>query len=742
MGKKGEKIEIVEYFMTIHYGIAIGPLDEIRAILINEKEAWKGSASDYTVIDIRKPDLFGGPKKEGGAEGQAHYLPGNAAQVLPDFLAAKMGLTADTCPAYRGLSSLFFTGFGDNGGFHWTSNTPYINGTWVVARRSPKVLESSNRMIDGNDANVVHVIYEAMTNTDWGIGASQGSFDVDKWRAAAQTVYEEKIGVSLLWTEQQAVEDFSSQMQSYIDAVVFVNPRTGLLEIKLIRKDYVEADLPVLDDSNSKVTNYQRKLWGETVNEVVVTWTNPESEEEETVSVQDLANIAMQGGVVSDSNSYKGVRNGDLAMKLATRDLKAASAPLMSCIVEADRKQYDITPGSVFKLSNKQHGMKDVIMRAGPVDYGKIGDSKITINCMEDIFSLDSQDYITPPSTSWLDPSQPPAPLAYALPFTLPYFVARNVADDSTLAAMKSGQVLVGLLGAQPGSDTQEFILASEGSDPIGNPVVIYGTSLGITSRGTISTPLEFAVSSTTTVIGLTQGDTPAVGFLAILGTSDEDMEICVVTAKVGMNLTLLRGALDTIPRAWPAGTPIWIVPNDAVIDDATIYKAGQDVTWRPLTVTSKGTLAWDDASEVSFETTNRPWLPNRPANVKINGIATGDVIAIDQPTVWLTWANRNRLMEDAIILDWDDAPVDPEDGQTTTALILNPETRAVVNRVDAGSGNSFALPTGEFAGLSRGIVKLVATRDGLDSLQGYEISVVVNGGYGYAYGYDYGSAA
>jgi hypothetical protein len=738
-GKKGSKIEIVEYYMTIHYGIAAA-LDEIRAIIINEKEAWSGSVTDYTVIDINKPELFGGPKKEGGATGQAHYLPGNAAQVLPDFLAAKMGLTSDKCPAYRGISSLFFTGNGDSGGFHWTSNTPYINGTWVVARRAPKVLDASNRMIDGNDANVVHVIYEAMTNPDWGIGASPSAFNVDTWLSAAQTIYDEKIGVSLLWTEQQAVEDFSSQMLSYIDGLIFVNPRNGLLEIKLIRNDYDPNTIPELDDSNCKVTNYQRKLWGETVNEVVVTWTNPESEEKETVSVQDLANIAMQGGVVSDSNNYEAVRKSDIAMKLATRDLRAASAPLMSCIVTADRKQYDITPGSVFKLTNRQHGMQEVIMRAGPVDYGKIGDSSITIQCMEDIFSLDSQDYITPPSTSWTDPTQLPAPLAYTLPFTLPYFVARNVADDALLASMQPGQVLVGLLGAQPGSDTHEFVLSSMGADPLGNPVIVYGTSLGITSRGTITTPLIFEVESTTTVIGLTQGDTPEVGFLVVMGTTDENMEICVIRARAGSNLTLLRGALDTIPRAWPVGTPIWIVANDAVIDEETIYQAGQDVLWRPLTITSRGRLAYADAVGVGFETTNRPWLPNRPANFKIEGSALAEVNAVGQTSVTLTWANRNRVMEDAIVLDWDDATVDPEDGQTTTALIIDPATGNVVNRVEGLTGVTYELSTGDFAGLTRGIVRLVATRDGLDSLQGHEISVLVNGGYGYAYGFDYGS--
>ena len=77
---------------------------------------------------------------------------------------------ADTCPAYRGIASIFMTGGPGGGGFYWTANSPYIQGTWVVARRAPKVLNQSIAMIpdkDGklSDANVAHVIYESMTNT-------------------------------------------------------------------------------------------------------------------------------------------------------------------------------------------------------------------------------------------------------------------------------------------------------------------------------------------------------------------------------------------------------------------------------------------------------------------------------------------------------------------------------------------------------------------------------------------------
>lgn len=736
MSKK-QKIEIVQYYMSIHFGIAAA-VDEIRALIIGEKEAWAGSVTTQTDIAINKSNLFGGEKKEGGLNGVATYLPGGAAQTIPEWLANKLGLTEATCPGYRGVSSIWFTGGPGKSGFYWSANQPRVPGTWVVARRAPKGLSQATAMIDGNDANPAHMIYEVITNSDWGIDATNGSVNTESFQACADTLFAEKFGLSLLWTESQSGEDFTSNILTYVDGVVFVNPKNGLLEMKLIRDDYVAADLFELNPSNSTFANFQRKLWGETVNEIIATWTNPKNEQEETVSVQDLANIAIQGGVVSDNNPYKGVRNADLAMKLATRDLRVASAPLASVEAYVNRKGWDQVPGSCVRVTWPQHGMVDVVMRIGNIDYGKIGDSKIKLALVEDVFSLDTQSFQTPPSTGWVDPSEQPFPLTYSLVFTLPYFFALSLGEGSTLVAP---QVLAGVLGAQPGQDTSEFVLATETSDLVGNPIVELGTSLSTTSRATLTTPLVFEVESVVTTSALSQGDGRAPGMFAILGTTDEDMEICLVKDIVGVNVTLIRGVLDTTPKEWPITTPIWFIPTDAVIDDEAVYEAGETVEYHPLTVTSKGTLAYPDSVPISGQLSLRPWLPSRPANVKIGTVAEGTYVADELAgTIPVSWATRNRTMEDAVIMAWDDAPVTPESGQTTSILILDPITRDVVNRIDGLSGNSYDLPTGAFLLLDRGIVRVVAVKDGNDSLQGHEILAIVKSGYGYAYGLSYGN--
>lgn len=110
MGKSSAaKQEVTEYYMSIHLGIATS-MDSVNGIYVGEKLAWSGNVEVETAISINASELFGGPKKEGGVSGIAYYLPGGPDQVMPEALAARLGLTSETCPGYRGLSSLFFVG--------------------------------------------------------------------------------------------------------------------------------------------------------------------------------------------------------------------------------------------------------------------------------------------------------------------------------------------------------------------------------------------------------------------------------------------------------------------------------------------------------------------------------------------------------------------------------------------------------------------------------------------------------
>lgn len=110
MGKsaKGEQ-QVTEYTLSMHIGLGV-QVDAILEIAIGEKSAWKGDRATESTIQIDRPTLFGGIKKEGGVAGYVYFLPGGALQTVPTSLAKRFGLTRETCPGFRGISSLFFIG--------------------------------------------------------------------------------------------------------------------------------------------------------------------------------------------------------------------------------------------------------------------------------------------------------------------------------------------------------------------------------------------------------------------------------------------------------------------------------------------------------------------------------------------------------------------------------------------------------------------------------------------------------
>lgn len=741
MGKNSgsQKIDVVQYFMSLWYGFAIGPVDKILEIRMDDKVAWSGSESASTTINIDRQDLFGGIRKEGGVSGRAIYLDGRDTQVIPSDIAGKFGLTSADFPAHRGLASIFFTGFG-SAGFYFRANQPNVPPIEIKAQRKPVGLNDTYAMI-GNDANVVHHIYEVMTNNLWSIGIPSTSINVPTFESAAQTVHGEGIGISLLWSEQQDAEGYIAELLEYIEAVIFVNPRNGLLEIKLIRGDYDPDDLFEVNPSNSKLSGYQRKALGDTINEIVVSWTNPENEEAETVSIQDLANIAMQGRIVSSKKELPGVRSADLAMQLAARDLRVASSPLATCRATVNRTAWSVVPGDVVKLSWPEHGIESMIMRITEVDYGKTSDSSIKLTLIEDVFGLDAGEFYTSPSTGWEDNSAEPAPIDFAQVFTLPYYLTIQLGADAT--ALQDDDVYVAVLGADANPATSQYTIVYETATPTAQTVWSGTETRSLISRTTLGAALPFAVTSAAVSINaLTKGYGVDVDFIAVIGTDDDEQELCIVSAVGTNTVSLIRGCLDTVPRDWPVDTPIWFVPLESDIVDDNIRVAGQSITYRLLTSTSLGTLSVDDAPDVEGVLTERPWLPNRPANCKVNGNITGPVSALGASTVALTWSNRNRTLEDSVVLQWTDGDVTPESGQTTTITVLTADGAAVLTTINGLIGTSYTLNTSTFGGYSSALVKFTSKNaSGQESLQGHSILVNIALGYGNDYGNNYGGA-
>ena len=66
--------------------------------------------------------------------------------------------------------------------------------------------------------------------------------------AAADTLFSEGMGISILWESQSSIEEFVKLIVKHIDAALYVDNSTGKFVLKLIRNDYSVGSLITLNE--------------------------------------------------------------------------------------------------------------------------------------------------------------------------------------------------------------------------------------------------------------------------------------------------------------------------------------------------------------------------------------------------------------------------------------------------------------------------------------------------------------
>ena len=425
LGRKSNP-NYAEYYMTVHYGLCQGPIDGIRRVRIKEKTALAAPESGRSLPmdqEVDFPEFFGGGDREGGIAGRVLWQPGSYTQTLPGAMAEKYGESVAEHPAYRGIATVMFTAragqtthtIHDVSGFWW-GTAPFISPADFMVTRIPsgwypskaaialppevtKVIPDELTGVNsylGPDANPAHIIREYLTNPVWGAGQNVVDLDDTSFSEAADVFYSEGLGLSLQWDVQREGEALIQDVQDHCEVVLFVSPRTGLWTLRALRGGYVKGSLPSFDESNSQVVNAIRTLPGEIPNELVVSWTNPNTEKAGVVTVHNPAGVAQAGQVISDNRRFEGLRNSWIAWRVAERELSAVSEQMFTGEVETNRSAWNLVPGDVFRLTSEEHEIWDRAVRIIGIDYGNPREQRVRINFVDDIFGRLHPDFDAP----------------------------------------------------------------------------------------------------------------------------------------------------------------------------------------------------------------------------------------------------------------------------------------------------------------------------------------------------------
>jgi len=520
------------------------------------------------------------------------------------------------------------------------------------------------------DMNPAHIIRECLTNTDWGMGLPSSKIDDAAFTEAADILYDEGFGLSMVWSGQSSVETFVDEVLEHIDGVYGVDPSTGKIYIRLIRGGYDLGSLEELTEDDGKITQFNRKAVEETTNEIVVTWTNPDNEGEETVSVHDLANYAAQQTIISSSRNYYGIRSSSLAIRAALRELNKASQPLASFEMQVSRKAWNYKPGDVLKITSAEYGLNALPCRIVKTNYGKPGEMAIKLTLIEDVFEMPESSYIVAEPTLW-EPVVPEiAAVSNALVITAPYFALARTLGDAAASGVTDTEAY-SLILAQSSGLVELF---TSSVNAAGNTSYASAGTIEPCGRGTLASGLAQEVTSTVSLSGYSGIDL-ASGIFLLIGT-----EVAIVESV--SPLVVRRGMLDTVPKVWAVDTEVWAFDWNADLSDEVEHLVGATVNYR-LAPDGQG---GDPYIARSATLTKRAVRPYRPANVKINtqmwpAVITGELS--------LTWAHRNRLVETSVPLKWDEASTTPEVGTTYNVKFYSDE---VLVKSESSSGTSSGL--------------------------------------------------
>jgi putative tail protein len=732
MGKSAQVIGYT-YYLGLHFGMSHGPVDEFLEIRAGDRTAWSGSQTASGTIVIDAPNLFGGPQKEGGILGNFDVMMGEATQGANAYLS---GVQGPPQPGYRGLLTGVFNGSGFIPSLSAQSgqigaNNPYPKAWSFRFRRalmgwfggsawnpSQAAITLSSGVIGMNPA---HMVYETLTNPDWGMGYPSAALDLTVFSASAAQLFSEGLGLCLLWNRQDTIDSWLQTIMNYTAGVLVTSPVTGLFQYKLVRGGYDVSTLPVFTQSDIlELSEKDDSTLTGAVNELWVKYYDPLVKQEQSIALQALGSIQSQGVVVTDTRTYTGIATQDLAARICQRDLQATTVPLKRLTAKFKRTAYLLTPGDVFVLSFPAAKLNAVVMRVGEVDTGTLLDGSITMSIMQDIYSLPSDTYVAPQVSGWIPPNNHPVAAVLFQGYEADFRTVYKMIGSAIANALPPLVGYDGVLVARPDSLCQSYALATE----VGGAAyfALNQSELFAPSALLAITIGPFDTSMTLeTLIDIAHAPLPCAA-LIVDGISSEIVNVTAFNATT-LVATIARGCVDTVssgPTGFghAAGLQVFFLDN-YVGSDGEQYTASEVVHNKPLPNAPLGQLDISLAADIPVTIAGRALLPYPPALPKINGTRF-DLATPPTGAFTLSWIERNRLTQADVMVDQTMGTVTPEAGTTYTVRVYS--SSAVLLATYAGiAGTSQLINSGASDTLT---LQLEAQCNGLTSLEHWVISV------------------
>lgn len=583
------------------------------------------------------------------------------------------------------------------------------------------------------DMNPAHIIREVLTNRQWGRGLPSSLIDDLSFSEAAQTLFNEKFGLSFFWAKETPLEEFLSMVLSHIDANLYTDRQTGKFVLKLVRPDYGDgSNLPVLDDSNvSKWVEVVQPSYEDLSNTVNVIFADRTNDLEGSINVQNLALVQIQGKEVTVTRQYPGITNRALATRVAARDLRSVSTPLLNGSIEVFPSVAEtLYPGDPFVITSSRHGLRDVICRVRSIDYGSKKKKTVRVTFVQDTFGSTFSGILSDESGEPASLVAQPTPSPKELGLEAPYWFMENSLGSVEAERRLEDNPFAGYVFAGAARP--------EGAAVFGRVSI---------SEGSLPRFVDNVIMSPWVQVDRDLTDNPADRFIQFeVGRDVVDVEpntlaflndeIVLVEDITESTVVITRGVLDTVPQNHPEGSILvfaqiggeFIDQEFSTSDERTVFVA-------PTSSVGTVPLSQVTPQEIVFD--SRANSPFPPGNVRIDGRILREELEDNGPLTGestITWSNRNRQTQvTANFLPWTAGSITPEPG-TDNIVMIEPRLISGVYQTPYvfNLGQSTTLPAEDIPfkvfryDVAR--VTLFSERDGFSSYQAKSGEVLIEG--------------
>jgi hypothetical protein len=674
--------------MGLHMAVCHGPVDSIEQIYVGKRSLGISPKTSNASVNVVKAGLFGGDKKEGGIVGMVDYEFGDVTQTVNSYLSNQFGAETPsfrgvTCLVFReavGLSSTLTASYTSSGGGGFlTAMSPYPKPWAIEVVDIPGGTFNPTKQVVDGVANGGHIIYDCLTNTDWGMGVLAADVDTPSFTSVTDQLFDEDFGLSLIYAQQSSMGDFINHVLNHINAILYTDRSTGNFVLKLIRAGCVPTEIPVFDELNViSLVNFERPSYAEIINEVTVVYRKRGEFEDTSVTVQDLAGVQMQGAVISQTVQYPGIDDKDLAGRVALRDLNSLGTPLARVKLVLNREAWSLNPGDTFVFSWAAYGVSLMVLRVLAVNYGTFESGVVMVETVEDIFNLPNSSYVDPVDSGWNEEVGDAVPSPTTRAFELPYFIIQTTFAQSDIDALFGDTAILQAVAEFPPVATVSYQLNTR----IGaNPYVAVDTG-----EFSPTVKLTGALDRTTKLAIPYNSLNGGVGQIVIGGYAYLDNEVLRVDAiDTGAGtVDLGRGFLDSVPVSHSANAIIYFADSNTSVDP-TFYTVTDVVNAKILPQTSSDLLDIGDAVELTLTTVGRRVRPYPPAQVKIE--AAFFPTFVTDFIVNVTWTHQDRTQQLVELGgdDWYEVSLgSPEAGVLYDVRYYNDDTATLLN-TDAG---------------------------------------------------------